>query len=238
MRRRERRLPATSMASDSRFHSSMMVRHFSFWPLAQASNTKSYAHTWFGPVAGTGRGRLLQRGVGVVDAVIVGVRHATGDARDRYSSSNFALEKDANASIPVPRVLRSQSAHSFAHRSVLFGHLRLVLKRRACSLQKRARTSARQPATTGVLHLLSTLMRAHHFKPGRQPNGGGSGMASFAANSSRCAHRHAWPKSYEPSHVAPFVKGSPELETTAKRRASASLPTADRGKRRGMPGWP
>ena len=49
-------------------------------------------------------------------------------------------------------------------------------------------------------------------------------MASFAANSSRCAHRHAWPKSYEPCHVAPFVKGSPELETTAKRRASASCP--------------
>ena len=37
----ERMLPATSIARHSRVNSSMMVRHLSFWPLAQASKTKS-----------------------------------------------------------------------------------------------------------------------------------------------------------------------------------------------------
>ena len=53
-----RMLPATSMANASRVHSSMTVRHLICWPVAEVSNTKSYAQTWFGPVGGVGRGRL------------------------------------------------------------------------------------------------------------------------------------------------------------------------------------
>jgi len=45
MTRVERMLPATSMARAWCVHSSTTVRHLSFWPLAQASNTKSYAQT-------------------------------------------------------------------------------------------------------------------------------------------------------------------------------------------------
>ncbi len=36
----------------------MMVKHFSVWPLAHVSNTKSYAHTGFRIVDGNGCGRL------------------------------------------------------------------------------------------------------------------------------------------------------------------------------------
>jgi hypothetical protein len=56
--RPERMLPATSMASASRVHSSITVRHLSSWPFAHVSKTKSYAHTWFLPVATSGLGRL------------------------------------------------------------------------------------------------------------------------------------------------------------------------------------
>ena len=49
--------PATSIARHSRVYSPITVRHFSCCPLAQASNTKSYAQTLFSAVAGTGRGR-------------------------------------------------------------------------------------------------------------------------------------------------------------------------------------
>src|SRR5688572_26786010 len=41
MTRAERVLPETSIARHSRVYSSMTVRHFSCWPLAQASYTKS-----------------------------------------------------------------------------------------------------------------------------------------------------------------------------------------------------
>jgi hypothetical protein len=40
MTRPERMLPATSMASASRVHSSTTVRHLGCWPVAQASKTK------------------------------------------------------------------------------------------------------------------------------------------------------------------------------------------------------
>src|SRR6185437_7911266 len=46
MTREERMLPATSMARHSRVYSSITVKHFSCWPLAQASKTKSYAHRY------------------------------------------------------------------------------------------------------------------------------------------------------------------------------------------------
>jgi hypothetical protein len=39
--RPERRRPSTSMARPSLVHSSLTVRHLSFWPLAHQSNTKS-----------------------------------------------------------------------------------------------------------------------------------------------------------------------------------------------------
>ena len=44
--RPDRMPPATSIASDSRVHSSTTVRHLSVCPFAQVSNTKSYAQTW------------------------------------------------------------------------------------------------------------------------------------------------------------------------------------------------
>jgi hypothetical protein len=51
-------LSATSRARHSRVHSSTTVRHLSCLPSAQASKTKSYAQTCFGPVGGIGLGRL------------------------------------------------------------------------------------------------------------------------------------------------------------------------------------
>src|SRR5579859_2050301 len=50
-------LPATSIAKHSLVYSSITVRHFSCCPLAQASNRKSYAQTWFAPVGARGLGR-------------------------------------------------------------------------------------------------------------------------------------------------------------------------------------
>jgi hypothetical protein len=38
-------LPATSIANASRGHSSTTVRHLICWPVADVSNTKSYAQT-------------------------------------------------------------------------------------------------------------------------------------------------------------------------------------------------
>ena len=55
--RPERMPPATSIARHSRVHSSTIVRHLSVCRFAQVSNTKSYAHTWFRAVGGSGRGR-------------------------------------------------------------------------------------------------------------------------------------------------------------------------------------
>jgi hypothetical protein len=65
--RRERMLSATSIARHSRVHSSTTVRHLSCLPSAQASKTKSYSRTWFGPVGGIGLGQrsgLCGGGVG------------------------------------------------------------------------------------------------------------------------------------------------------------------------------
>lgn len=45
MTRVERIEPATLIAKDSRVCSSTTVSHFDCWQLAQASDTKSYAHT-------------------------------------------------------------------------------------------------------------------------------------------------------------------------------------------------
>ncbi|CAK0446213.1 ISBma1, transposase [Burkholderia pseudomallei] len=55
MTRPERIDPATSIARHSRVYSSITVRHFNCWPLAHASNTKSYAQTCRAAVAGCGR---------------------------------------------------------------------------------------------------------------------------------------------------------------------------------------
>src|ERR1700733_12469047 len=51
--------PPTSIPKPSFVNSSATVRHLSWRPSAQASNTKSKAHTWFGPTGVCGRGREL-----------------------------------------------------------------------------------------------------------------------------------------------------------------------------------
>jgi hypothetical protein len=79
-------------------NSSTTVRHLSFWPLAQWSNTKSYAQTWLRPVAGRGRGRLAakrRRGR------FLGTWRPVG-----AHSVPFASEQDSNTTVAVARVLR------------------------------------------------------------------------------------------------------------------------------------
>ena len=57
--REQRLLDGARREGEVTVYSSMIVRHLSCWLLAQESNTKSYAQTWFGPVAGIGLGRPL-----------------------------------------------------------------------------------------------------------------------------------------------------------------------------------
>ena len=84
--------PATSIARHSRVHSSTIVRHVSVCRFAQVSNTKSYAHTWFRAVGGSGRAVPWPPGAGGADGAPAAPRDARVDGPDRGSSHGLPVE--------------------------------------------------------------------------------------------------------------------------------------------------
>ena len=164
MTRPERMLPATSIARHSRVNSSTTVRHFSCWPLAQASNTKSYAQTWPTPVAGNGRGRLAatrRRGLFlgtcspcsrqrrcVRSGLMTCPRRARKTWMRRYPYRGYCAASSCITA--TAGASRCASRDSIAHRGS--GHA-----------QQRARSPYRSTSLAYVGDLLPAHGRAHHF---------------------------------------------------------------------------
>src|SRR5436190_7535859 len=76
----------------------------------------------------------------------------------------FTPEEDSNPTISVARILRGQSLHRLQSRRVALGAHRPVPQRRSCHFEQLASASLRQAAFTRKSHLLSTRLRAHHFR--------------------------------------------------------------------------
>ena len=121
MTRAERIAAATSIASASCVHSSTIVRHLMRCPFAQESKTKSYAQTWFGPVAGADAAGSLQRAVAGACGAPAGPRAAragtldpgsSDSLRDRAHPIALATGENANPTVAVARILRGELAHA------------------------------------------------------------------------------------------------------------------------------
>ena len=167
MTRLERMLPATSIAKHSRVYSSMTVRHFNCWPLAQASKTKSYAHRYPAPVAGNGRGRPV-----AILAPRPFSRHLQAMQAPQPMSSigahrvSTTLQEDLDAPITVARILSRQLPHH-AHRGrVALDQAGLITQCRSSNGHQRARSSDRYAPSVGVSNLAPTRRRAYHLWDG------------------------------------------------------------------------
>ena len=154
--------PATSIASDSRVHSSTTVRHLSVCPFAQVEHEvvrpdvidRSGGHR-AGPAQGDPAPRPPPRHLQPRLAP-----EAMGPVRAHRVP--FAFQENPNPAIAVPRILR-RTTHRGQRRGIPVDQPRLVAQRGPCDGEQGARAATRQTACTCIRDLRPAHACAYHF---------------------------------------------------------------------------